>query len=269
MGNLHYRLLVSGNPPISSELSSVLVDRMLVANSPGSSNWFKSLRLFTRSNAKNFTQYVKEIQQLYLQNKVREEEYKYVLSGNTPLTVRQCPGIKDLMNNSFLIKFPCDALVQIENSSKAVSVISTSEPNLMVINSHPNEQWHSTIDKHNIMKNKINIKFSFQLQLSTNNIPWIFTNPSYHQTNSPFQVLPGGIYGNYTKSQQLVVNTYFDLDPTADKGTTEIPIKEGDPLAYLVFHKKMNLIQDKSKYTTSVSLKRNWLQPKQVSHEND
>lgn len=247
MGTVYFKVMAfahSDDKFLTGEHADNFLNMIVQSNSPGSSNWFKSLRLFVNSEAKTMLEYVQYYKAKYLRGEIKREDYEQISAqGASSLTVRQCPGIKELMTRSITIKAPCDIIIQFGNKAlmegKGDFQTLIADEGMVNIQSHHPSQWHSSISKHNIMKNKVNVKFLFPIQMYTDKAkPWVYTNPAYH-TNSPFEVLPGGIFGDYTKGQGLIINTVYNINENEDE--TIIKINQGDPIAYMVFPEKMKV----------------------------
>jgi len=249
MGNMYFKVMVQAwneDKFLTGESADQFLNSIVENNSPGSSNWFKSLRIFVNSEAKNIVDYIRGYKIKYQSGQINSKQYQDIVAGAaSSLTVRQCPGIKELMNRSLIIKSPCDILIEIDNNQLRENLgnspidVNIADPTMINIVSHHPSQWHSPIDKHNVMKNKLNVKFVFPVNMySEKNKPWIFTNPAYHH-NSQLDVLPGGIFGSYTRGQGLIINTVYNIKDNEDK--TLIKINQGDPIAYMVFPEKMKI----------------------------
>lgn len=213
-----------------------LIETMLVPANPSTSNWYKSLTIFQNSRAKNAKEFLKELIGNVYNNKVSPEAADVMFQG--PLTIRQCPGVKDLLNRSFLIKCPTDVYLTLSDDKEFVTQSLSSDQSICKVDSHPKQQWQPN-NQHNYFEGKINLKFSLDVSVSTsNNIPWIFTQPMYHG-NPPFTVIPGMIAKPYSNGTGLIINTFIDANDVDKDGG--LFIKSGTPIAYMVFPEKMNL----------------------------
>ena len=99
----------------------------------------------------------------------------------------------------------------------------------------------------------MNLKFQLPINIKTDNVPWVFMQPMYHN-NMWFDVTPGVIDGNYTKGQPLNINVLVDI-PKDEPVTYEI--KAGDVLAYMWLPEKTTLKYTKNEFMRPL-FKRKW-----------
>ena len=185
-------------------------------------------------------------------------QLEYVLNfhknGNTNIvdtraTAKQCPAINSILSNSYLIKSPSDIIITV---NKDCGFLYNSSNNKIQIKIHPTYQFH-TDDGKGLFNDKMNLKFELPISIRTDNIPWIFMQPMYHN-NIWFDVATGVIDGRYTKGQPLSINVLVDI-PKGEPVTYEI--KAGDVLAYMWLPEKVELKHTKTKFMTSL-FKRKW-----------
>jgi hypothetical protein len=213
------------------------INEMLELSRPKSSCWWSNLKSTINSEFGSYSEYIKHQHH----------------NGNTDLmnthaTVKQCPAVTNILTNSYLIKSPSDITITL---TKDYRFLYNTANNLIDVDSHHIEQFST--EKSNIFEGKINLKFMIPINIKTNNTPWIFTQPLYHN-NMWFDVTPGSIFGNYTKGQPLFINVLVDI-PKDEPITYEI--KAGDVLAYMWFPKRIELKHSKTKFMLPL-FNRNW-----------
>lgn len=219
-----------------------LIELYLEPANPGKSNWFRSLTLFPGSRAKNVIEFFNQKYKQFANGEMDYDEYKDQIDSESYLTVRQCPGIKDLMNNSYMVKAPCDIVIGVDRGGLKFS--QPADTFLLKIQHHHPIQFHSQIEKHNIFKDQMNVKFTFPIRVKTKNkVSWMFTNPVYHNADSKLDVVLGQVAGDYTQTTSLILNTTIKVSENQD-----IHIRKGDVLAYMVFPEKMNLVRKQNNF---------------------
>lgn len=182
-----------------------LIDKIIVPSTPKSSCWWSRLKS---------------------------------IGYNQKANIRTCPAVNDVLVNSFLLKAPCDMVISVSKDSEYTY---DSECDMFSIESHHSSQYHT--DKDNIFKGKLNIKFVMPVLIRTDNVPLMFLQPMYHNSNTSFMVLNGTITGTYTDKQPLLVNILVDI-PKTDTPVT-YNIKSGDVLAYLWSPERLELSRSK------------------------
>jgi len=221
----------------NKDLSIELFDKMMEPATPAACPWFKSLPVFFRE--KHDIKRIWEIhKELILNPPKGPEDVPPFIPGNK--SARSCPAINSFLKQSYILKFPCDIAVTINSDGQWQA--SETRQDLMVLEGHPAEQYQS-----GIFENKVNIKFCYPIRITTDNIPWGFYQPIYHE-EQPFTVTPGIVDGKWTKSQELNINTVFNKP---EKGQVDhYHFKTGDAFAYIRFEKRLtpNFIPYDTKY---------------------
>lgn len=219
--------LVSRNGYPGEELSKGMLEKIIVDSSPKSSCWFSNMK-----------SKVGDLKTIDLIKKSHIDSLKnggnYTLTTTTA-TVKTCPGVISFFKNSFLLKFPYDTLITINPDGSFISE-TRRDDGLLTVSTH-NEDQFRTGGECDLFKNKINIKFCFGVNISTDEIPWTFIQPIYHN-EQPFIVAPGIIDKKQTKLQNLNVITFFDV-PKNEPAFYHF--KSGEVLAYMKFNENVNL----------------------------
>ena len=165
----------------------------------------------------------------------------------TLATAKTCPGVRGVLENSILLKAPCDISILVTKEGSWQSYILPECSALLDIKEgHPPEQL-SPMKGQNPFENKKVLKFSFPMHVCTKGTPWLFLQPQYHNTLD-YQVINGLISGVHTKVQELNLITVVEQ---RDYNYT-INIKEGDVLAYLWSPKPLTLEYQDTPYPTRI-----------------
>lgn len=188
------------------------IENFMTKAVPSTSNWWNGLP--------NFHSGVKALKDIF----------KVDLGGyETPLTVKTCPGITDLLQRSYIIKFPCDVLIDIKMSHEQEDPIlrwQVPDGRLLSVFRHGREQYKSS--KQQIFTEYSNIKFQLPVFLgSRKNIKYIYTPPYYHTSSVPYVIMPGIICANNNVANELNVNCMF---PNREE---TYHFKAGAPICYL------------------------------------
>lgn len=218
------------------ELSDVIVPCSAV-----SSPWWKGLPSFT-NGMKSMKDVIKNlsIEKFHKMGEKRRNEFRWAgASPGEKKTMKWCPGVTQLFETSFMLKCPCDVTIQINRSMDFV--VHNSVDDILGVGGHQFDQMRS---EYNMFKGKFNIKFTLPVRTSNDqNIPYIFTNPSYH-ADTIWDVIPGVIGKRYTKGLPLIVNTLVDVNDLVfdEDDIATIEIKKGAVLSYIWFPEKMKLV---------------------------
>ena len=223
--------------------SEELFGTMFSPGVPKTSCWWSSLRTknFEEFNVKDiYKNQVGFLKDLY--NNIKDEDknnsfHQSITPSDeimlmTNKTAKSCPAINQFLNQSYIVKFPVDIIISIDEHGKIVSTSRRSD--LINVQIHDKEQYMS--ETNDLFDKKVNVKFMLPIRISTNNIPWIFAQPSYH-TEQPFQVVPGMVHGKNTKSMELNVNTLFPMPEPGEIHTHHF--SAGEVIAYVHFYKKL------------------------------
>jgi len=154
--------------------------------------------------------------------------------SKTNRTAKTCPAINRFLSKSYLIKFPVDMIISIDENGR--TMYTSVRPDLIEANTHDPEQFRAEGDE-GLFDNRVNVKFQLPIRFSTHGVPYIYAQPLYH-ADQPFEVVPGIIEGDYTQSMDLNVNTFFRIPPKGEVYTHKF--SAGEVLAYIHFYEKMD-----------------------------
>lgn len=131
-------------------------------------------------------------------------------------TIKQCDGIIKLWKKSYLLKFPCDVVVDVKQGE---GWRYNSADKIMNVSGHGQQQYGK------MMPNKWAIKFTYNLFLNNTN-DLVPLSPIYHKVQ-PYEVLPGVIFKkNKHPSILNIITVLPDI-------TDSYLFKKGDPLCLL------------------------------------
>ena len=163
------------------------------------------------------------------------------LDIDSTATAKTCPAIgKGLLDKVILVKLPCDVLISINEQGGLYWSIKS--PNKLQIDSHPTDQFYS--EQKNPFFNKINLKFSLPVFLSSSKDTYIFLQPQYHKQNYPLEVVNGS-----TNRDRIIlaINTLIEIP----KEQTEYHLKAGTILSYMWFDNNNIILQKNDKLRSS------------------
>ena len=227
-----------------------IIDNILTPTTAKSSCWWSNLKT-------NFGGYKSHFDYASKNHKERLQQNNFENSGFSASisTAKRCPGILDLFKTSYLIKSPADMFITVDKNQ---SYVFNTTNDLISVKHHPTNQFYT--NKNNIFEGKMNLKLMISIDIKTNNIPWLFLQPTYHN-NVWFDVINGVVSGANTKGQQLNLNVLVDI-PKEEPITYEI--KQGDVLAYMWFPETLNLKHSKINFTRNIfkgdwSVKKSWV----------
>lgn len=152
-----------------------------------------------------------------------------VPGGIYPTTVKACPGISDLLRLCYIVKFPTDIIIDIEDIGEEEPVLRWKVPctDLLSIFKHPREQYRSK--NFQVFEGHTNIKFQLPVILNTKNkFSFTFIPPVYHMPSVPYIVQPGIMTTDKNMAIELNVNTMFP------NHSATYHFKAGDPIAYIL-----------------------------------
>lgn len=149
-------------------------------------------------------------------------------------TIKQCDGIIKLWQKSFLLKFPCDTIIDIKKDTGWRYSTSNS---IFNIGGHSKQQYGK------MMPDTWTVKFTYNLFLN-NNIDILPMSPIYHK-KQPYEVLPGIIFQRHRSPSILNIIAAF---PNI---TESYLFKKGDPLCILYTGASVKL---KSKFDSTAEL---------------
>ena len=207
------------------------ISNYLEESRPHSSSWFKGLPLNISEHLVG--RYIPSMSKLisYLHKGCMKgsPEHCSDLDGGFS-TAKTCPGLKNILNNSVLIKSPCDIAITVEDTG--LWMYSTPGGGMVeVMEGHPPCQFGAPGNLTTLFKNKRVVKFTLPIYLSTDGEPVIMLDPQLHPNRSGLTAVSGVLSYPATRGVPLSVITTFEVP---EKGTTlDISIKKGDILAYI------------------------------------
>ena len=157
-------------------------------------------------------------------------------------TMKGCPGVLGLFKSTVLLKAPMDMEIHLkdnenENGPTTQIISKSTYSSMLPIESHPTWQFANS---GSTWANYRNIKFKFPFIISSTH-PYIFVQPYWHNP-LPFDVPPGGLFGEYYKHEALNLNTFFKMNGNKEYETFKI--KKGTIMAYMVFPYPVSLKYD-------------------------
>ena len=194
-------------------LPNVDIEKYISTASPSSSPWWRGLPSMI-DNIKNVKDWIN----------VSEK-------GTTGSTIKSCPGILDLLKISYVVKLPCDFILEIDKLD------GPGDPDwrwrapdaLLNVEGHSRNQYSSSEEQ--IFKNETNIKFKFPVHLtSKKKLTFMVNSPDYHN-EVPFKVMPGVMKINANIALPLNINVMF---PIPRQEAVSYFFKAGTPIAYLI-----------------------------------
>lgn len=225
---------------LSENAEGFEVGDILENSTPKSSCWWSSMKsnLF---GLKSHEEYLKLA-------------YKDILHGapienisESTSTSKVCPAILSSLNNTILVKAPCDFMISIDKSGK---IVWGSSNNIVSIDQHNPEQFHPK--ENNIFKDMFNVKIMIDAHIRTNGTPYLFLQPTFHN-KIEYSVVNGFVDGDYTKSQPLIINTFVDTSLFND--VLNIDIRKGDVLAYIWTPEPLSIKKAKSDFAKKAVFK--------------
>jgi len=145
-------------------------------------------------------------------------------------TVQSCPGMLELFKNSFILKFPCDVILETkENGEYSWQKPSTTQ--VLIIMHHPEEQSEFQPP----LSSFIMIKFSlpFVYQAPDNKVSFV---DSVYWKNQPYKIAPGIL--NFKSNKHAVPLNVITL---FEKKNKIYEFKKGDPMVLLYTLNKSTL----------------------------
>lgn len=145
-------------------------------------------------------------------------------------TVRTCSGIRDLLNNTYVVTMPFNFSVSVETFS--------SEPSGMLSLGLFAEVHHPQQYKSGCMSNKSVVKFSMPFVFASNDkdLQITFMQPSYHKHSSVVEAASGIVSYPYTQRFTPNIQTLVNDDV---KGFT---VNEGEAICYMHFNKPVEFV---------------------------
>lgn len=151
--------------------------------------------------------------------------------GEAPTTIRFCPGIKNLFNNSVLVRWPCDFLIHNDNG-----ILSWNSPDggLLKVSHHLGYQYKA--DNFNFTNFKITVPCAITSNKPLDIIP---LQPFYHSQENLDVVIPPGVVTT-SSNVDFMLTINFMLSNTAKSYT----FNKGDPMVYLYANEPFKLVSN-------------------------
>ena len=207
------------------------ISNYLEESRPNSSSWFKDLHI--NISKQLVGKYIPSTHKLisYLHKGCLKGSPDHCSALDESFsTAKTCPGLKNILDNSILIKSPCDIVITIEDTGLWIHS-APGEGMIEVREGHPPSQFGAPDNLTTLFQNKKVIKFTIPLSISTEGEPVILLDPQLHPNRSDLTVVSGVLGYPATRGIDLSVITTFEIP---EKGETlDINIKKGDILAYI------------------------------------
>jgi len=182
--------------------------------------WYKDMGFFLQG-AKSVKDYWSKLSQ---PNKLQAEAFT---------TIKACPGFRDLFANSFIIKFPCDLLLETKEDGGFTWKIPSSDEILKIMN-HNSEQMVSPVtDKYLVFK------FELPYLMAGKGNTLVFMDPIYWK-EQPYKVVPGVV-----KLHDVNRGLGFSVLIFIEKKDSVYHFKKGEPMALLYMPEKTQMVQKK------------------------
>lgn len=194
-----------------------------------SSGWINNFPIFLHN--------IKNIKDWWYKKSAENEPHP-----SCSVSVRACPGIRDLLNKTVVVKLPTDMIVvthadgsydwMVSDNIHVPRFDNPTTASYQVLG-HSREQWDlesANIEhpsENNIFKDRINVKFLLPVTLASDKVSeWLITKPTYHN-NTPFDVIQGIV-------KIRKVNTNYPVNVMFPKEENFYHFKAGTPIAYMV-----------------------------------
>ena len=173
----------------------------------------------------------------YFQDIVTNQIHKFIGNSNemsksylTTGTLKVCPGVSELLKNSFVLRSPCDIIITY-NAHREIQVSYSSYPLPMFdISQHPIGQTQLD-DGTNLLDNRLFLKFTAPFFMQSPN--WIPMTPTWHK-NVPWKIASGVVSGMHPPI------IFMELPLLENEEYMHLEINSGDPLAYIYFTEKVS-----------------------------
>jgi len=142
-------------------------------------------------------------------------------------TVKSCPGMLELFKNSFLVKFPCDLILETTTTGKYLwQKPSTTE--ILKVEHHPADQIESSPPLSSFIMLKFCLPFIFQAP----NNKVCFVDPVYWK-HQPYKIAPGIL--DFRNDRYPL---FFNIITLFEKKNKIYEFKKGDPMVlFYTLHK--------------------------------
>ncbi len=227
MRRLDYRFRTK-NPQTTDELNArpdQYIGLFLESTSRKTCAWHTALTTLA-DTTHSVRDYYRNVKERFFKREIDSNTLSRSLQPVAP-TARVCPAINHVLDNSWLVKTPTEIHISIDSSGEFL--VNTASTQLINIMSHPARQYHA--EGVELFRNRVNLKFELPILLNSHGDSYIFLQPDYH-TDAAWRIPAGVIWGRETVSQQLNVNTFWEIP---ESGQRDYVIKAGTPLCYIWF----------------------------------
>ena len=216
MNKIYYRL------PQNEEIRKhYKIDDFISPVLPNTPKWWQKLTPYLKGSKSVFECW----------NKLNDNEK---LNYDVYSTVKLCPGFHNLFKNSFLIKFPCDILLEHGTQDNQYVWRVPSVHNPISVTEHSTMQ-HGHSDH---MSQFLFLKFTMPIELTVSAPIDIMYFDAMYWVNNPYRVAPG-VVAMESKSQSLELNIIVAFPKTQE--THSYQFTKGSPLALLRTSERVQL----------------------------
>lgn len=233
--------------------NSGTINEILELAKPSTSCWWSKMsKTIAEVKTDSYAKYVSAVHKNALSGGVAGKDITDHMEVASSIgTGKVCPAIIQTLANSYLVKAPCDIYVTVD---RAGSFSWRVDSDIVRVDNHPASQFTPEDSSADLFAGHVNVKFTIEVLLQTNKVPWLFLQPMYHNNHS-FKVINGLVSGDYTRKQGLAVNTLLEIPK--DKDFEAYHIEKGSVLCYLYFPHKMKLKHTKDNVFLGAFKKRN------------
>jgi len=192
-------------------------------------NYWKYLRK-DKQSIKDAAEFAHLEHKQHMKKEIPGDKFPYLQNkfGRSTTNAMFCPSFLELFNNSFLLKAPCEILIDIDSKAGKMDIVPI-DGRLMYIQRHNlrDQLWGDHND------NLINVKFAANWMIRTTSKPTklVFFDPTYF-TDQPYSVMPGVLPVVPHHEVSLNLNVFFDKREFSEKHYTKI-IKKGEVLSLI------------------------------------
>ena len=149
-------------------------------------------------------------------------------------TAKMCPSFHNLFRNSFLVKFPCDMMVEYDDNNWVWNVPSNENPLGLGMHSAHQHGFSERLNNYHIMK------FEIPLQLtSTKNLDIMFFDPIYWES-VPYRVAPG-VMNIGGKNSAIHMNVIVFFEKNGERNAYHF--RKGQPMCLMNTSEKVQLTE--------------------------
>jgi len=205
-----------------------MFQKFLEPATPKSSCWWSDMKSGKSPKAK-INDIIKQLEHA-LKDKDEIEELEDKVEYHR--TAKACPAIISIFKNCYILKWPVDVMISIDDKGNLVT--SSPQSSFIKISQHGPHQFRTNNKESDLFSNHCNVKIEFPFQLSSPDNAWMFLPSTWHKLYD-FIVPPGRIEAPFASCSPLNINTMFPLAKDGELRTYHF--KAGDPFAYLYFEK--------------------------------